>query len=335
MFQEAVMITSFVAVMMVLVEYVNVRTKGTWNRFLKKNKASQYLLSFLLGAIPGCLGSFVIVTLYTHKLLSVGALVAGMITTIGDEAFIVLAKSPGLFFLLGIVLGAVGIVAGVLSDFLLESRNISPSSKYDIIPFHEADELSSFNLREIKEQLSRCIPSRGFLATALLLFLIADLSGQVGPDEAWARITLAVLAFFALVIVLIVPDHFLEEHIWAHVAKVHVPRIFLWTLGAMVALSFIPEGTISGLSHGSGALVTLFIACLVGIIPESGPHIIFILLYLKGDIPLSILIASSIVQDGHGMLPLLAHSRLDFILVKGINLVAGLTAGIVLFFFGV
>jgi hypothetical protein len=38
-------------------------------------------------------------------------------------------------------------------------------------------------------------------------------------------------------------------------------------------------------------------------------------------------VASSIVQDGHGTLPLLAHSRSAFFKVKAINLAVGLAVG--------
>jgi hypothetical protein len=44
--------------------------------------------------------------------------------------------------------------------------------------------------------------------------------------------------------------------------------------------------------------------------------------------------ANSVVQDGHGMLPLLAESRKDFIKVKIINLMIGLLIGFVLLLFG-
>jgi hypothetical protein len=71
----------------------------------------------------------------------------------------------------------------------------------------------------------------------------------------------------------------------------------------------------------------LGIASLVGLIPESGPHLIFLTLFTKGAIPFGILLASSIVQDGHGMLPMLAHSRNLFVLVKAINLVIGFSVG--------
>jgi hypothetical protein len=76
-------------------------------------------------------------------------------------------------------------------------------------------------------------------------------------------------------------------------------------------------------------IVFLIIGALVGLIPESGPHLIFVILFAKGLIPFSVLITSSIVQDGHGALPLLAESRKSFIHMKAINLVVGLLAGII------
>ena len=35
------------------------------------------------------------------------------------------------------------------------------------------------------------------------------------------------------------PDHFLEEHLWKHVAMAHVPRVFLWTFGALLAMHLL------------------------------------------------------------------------------------------------
>jgi len=76
-----------------------------------------------------------------------------------------------------------------------------------------------------------------------------------------------------------------------------------------------------------GKWIVLLAACLLGLIPESGPHLVFVTLCAQGTIPLSILLASSIVQDGHGMLPMLAHSRSEFLTVKAINFGAGLAVG--------
>ena len=69
------------------------------------------------------------------------------------------------------------------------------------------------------------------------------------------------------------------------------------------------------------------LACLIGLLPESGPHLIFVTLFAKGMIPISILLASSVVQDGHGMLPMLAHSRREFFIIKATNFSVGLLLG--------
>lgn len=47
----------------------------------------------------------------------------------------------------------------------------------------------------------------------------------------------------------------------------------------------------------------------------------------RGLIPFSAIFASSIIQDGHGMLPLLSYTVRDSILIKLFNLAFGLTIG--------
>ena len=71
----------------------------------------------------------------------------------------------------------------------------------------------------------------------------------------------------------------------------------------------------------------LALVLLIGIIPESGPHYIFVLLFAQGLLPLSLLLASSIAQDGHGTLPLLAETPKGFAAVKIANLIVAFIAG--------
>ena len=85
---------------------------------------------------------------------------------------------------------------------------------------------------------------------------------------------------------------------------------------------------IAGATAGARWII-LVVACLVGLIPQSGPHLIFVTLYARGEIPFGVLLASSIVQDGHGMLPMLAQSRRAFFLVKAVAFAAGIAAGAV------
>jgi hypothetical protein len=73
---------------------------------------------------------------------------------------------------------------------------------------------------------------------------------------------------------------------------------------------------------------------MVGVIPESGPHLVFVTLFAQGILPFSVLVASSVVQDGHGMLPLLAESPWEFVTIKTVNVLAGFVLGGVLMLSG-
>ena len=163
---------------------------------------------------------------------------------------------------------------------------------------------------------------------SLALFLGGILAGRFGPGQsAWIRVSLIVVSALALFIVGTVPDHFLEEHLWRHVAKKHAPRVFLWTFGALIVMHLLTSVLHLGPAIRSGKWIVLLVACLVGLIPESGPHLIFVTLFAQGVVPFSVLLASSAVQDGHGMLPMLAHSTRDFVVIKALAFTAGLFLG--------
>ena len=78
----------------------------------------------------------------------------------------------------------------------------------------------------------------------------------------------------------------------------------------------------------------ILLAALIGIIPESGPHLLFVTLFATGVAPFSVLLASSISQDGHAGLPLLAESKGGFLKAKLLNVAIALACGFVLYAFG-
>jgi len=329
--KHALMITSFVAVMMLVIEYVNVLSRGKWQDRISKRPWGQYLLAAFLGVTPGCLGAFAVVSMYAHRRLSLGAVVAAMIATSGDESFVLFAMVPRTAFLLTGLLFLIGIGAGALTDLLLKHRMSGKLSCCQGMALHEEDHCHCLDSKQLLEQWKNCSATRGILTGSLLLFLFALVFGQIGPAHwNWIRITLLSTSACALFIVTTVPDHFLEDHLWRHVVREHVPRVFVWTFGALLLMHFLVDRWQLGDTLSSGKWIILGGAGLVGIIPESGPHLIFTTLYAKGLAPFSVLLTSSIVQDGHGMLPMLAHSRRAFLIVKLINLLMGLSIGALL-----
>ena len=80
--------------------------------------------------------------------------------------------------------------------------------------------------------------------------------------------------------------------------------------------------------------ILILLAVLIGLIPESGPHLIFVTMFASGLVPFSVLLASSISQDGHCALPLLAENKTGFLKAKLINCAVAAVAGYALYFFG-
>jgi hypothetical protein len=324
------MITGLVAVMMMLVEYLNVLTGGSWRKALAGSPWKQYAVAALLGATPGCLGAFVVATLYIHRSVSLGAVVACMVATSGDEAFVMLAMLPRAAIVLSAGLAIMGAVAGLCTD-ALNRKPVSEDGCAVLLVHGDADSCRCFDPRSILRQLRHPRPTRSLLAVGSALFLTATLSGTVGPAEwGWLRATLTVASTLSLFVVTTVPDHFLDEHLWRHVMLQHVPRVFLWTVGALGLIAVFDSFVVLESFVQGNSWLMLVLSSLLGIIPESGPHLLFLTLYDHGSVPMSVLVASSIVQDGHGMLPILAASRRDFLKIKSFNLVTGLAVGALL-----
>jgi len=322
------MITGFVFVMMLVVEYLNVLTQGSWQRTLTRHKWGQYLLAAFLGATPGCLGAFATVAMYSHGILSLGAVTAAMIATSGDESFVMLAIIPKQALWLFAILFVLAIITGALTDLIFSSKSVKTKPLHGSMEVHHEARCQCFPRKQILQQWRQCIPSRGILTTVLAIFVLALILGWVGPPTwNWIRVTILIVSATGLFIVCTVPDHFLNEHLWQHVARKHIPRIFLWTFGALIAMYILTEHLHLEEAIRQSKWAVLLVACAVGIIPESGPHLVFVTLYAQGSIPFSILLASSIVQDGHGMLPMLAHSRPVSVKIKVINFVVGLIIG--------
>lgn len=333
--KQSIMITAFVLLMMVIIEYVNVQSKNEWAEKLRHSPFLQIVMAAFLGITPGCMGAFTVVSLYTHRMVGLSALVAVMIATSGDEAFVMFALFPGKAFLINSVLLIVAIVAGlIVLQFSSSKHNkIEPQHGFTI---HQHDQCKCFDKKLVIPQLKNITFERLAMMLSIALFIALLVAGTIGmPNWGWKKITFLFGSLFLLFVFLTVPEHFLKEHLYKHIVKKHLLRILLWSWGAFIVLHFIQTNNImAGLLENNVYLV-LLIAVFMGIIPESGPHLVFVTLFSQGLIPLSILLASSIAQDGHGMLPLLAESRRSFLKVKAINILVALIVGYVLMLLGV
>lgn len=352
--RNSVLITGLVIIMMLMIEYVNIHSQGRWFTKLHKNRFGQVVIGAGLGIIPGCMGGFAAVSMYSHKLLSFGALVAMMIASSGDEAFVMLAMIPKQALILTGVLFVVAILAGWLVDkFSKPHAHHHHEGCEEGYQIHEEDHHSGNHQpdKSSLRHLKHASAERVALLLGVILFIVALAFGMLEHgheheateavhtqlnifDEYWLNLIFSIVSLFVVWFIASAPEHIIKEHLWEHIIRKHFLSIFLWTFGALLVIQiglhyFQLEHLIS-----NNIPWMILLAVLVGIIPESGPHLLFVTLFATGTVPFSVLLASSISQDGHASLPLLAESKRSFLKAKLVNVLVAAVIGYASYFMG-
>lgn len=386
--RNAILITGLVVVMMMMIESLNIESRGLFFKGLRKTRIGQVIIGALLGTVPGCMGGFAAVSLYTHRMLSFGALVAMMIASSGDESFIMLAMIPQHALILFAVMFVIAIIVGIITDRIYDGRHVRTCDRHnhedcgvqtdcdgfqvhDVSGHDDEKPLSDPYIDSSRKTKRHYVWKRICMFVGLALFIAALATGQLGHDhsaheghdhatthtyhdhsqhectehihtaechhssdtsvnllsEDWMNILFAGLSVIVLFVLLFASDHFVEEHIWKHIIKKHLPTIFMWTAGVLLVLGIALQYVEIDQWISDNTALMIVLATLVGIIPESGPHMIFVTLFATGVVPLPVLLASSISQDGHASIPLLAESKKSFLWAKLINCAVALVAG--------
>ncbi|UCD15913.1 MAG: arsenic efflux protein [Candidatus Omnitrophota bacterium] len=335
-FKHGLMVTSFVFVMMMFIDYINVLTAGRFTSLIKVGRFRQYVIAAFLGAVPGCLGAFMVVSFYVRGMVSFGALTAAMLATSGDASFVMFGLFPKQALFIHVLLFLVGICGAFLVDKMIKYFKWRDPCECGACSLHIEDHRYSIGIREVFTVFKKLSFNRFLLISLFVFFLYTFVSGALGPDQwGWERLSFVSLMGVALFIVSTVSEHYLHEHIWEHIVKKHLWRILLWSFFAFllieVGLAFF-NLEVFVKNH---LVYVLLIAAIVGLIPDSGPQLIFVVMFFKGIIPFSVLLTSCIVGDGHGIIPLLSHSVKAGVWVKLFNLAIGLIVGYALYLMGV
>ena len=358
--RNSILITGLVVVMMMMIESLNIESKGLFFKGLRKTKIGQVVIGALLGSVPGCMGGFATVSLYTHRMFSFGALVAMMIASSGDEAFIMLAMIPEQALILFAVLFVIAVIVGIIVDRFVKSPAPECEEGYKVHEGHEESDTHEYKSRHFGWK-------RISMFVALAVFIGALATGQLGHDhgsheagahshaehyghvhqdcdcghhheegrtfhinllsEDWMNVLFAGLSIIVLIVLIFASDHFVEDHLWNHIVRKHLPVIFAWTFGVLLVLGIGLQYIDIDRWISDNTVLMILLATAIGIIPESGPHLIFVTLFAAGVVPFPVLLASSISQDGHASIPLLAEDKKGFLWAKLINCAVALAAG--------
>lgn len=354
-----VLITALVVTMMMLIEYLNIGSRGRCLSVLKGSGAKQIFTACLLGLIPGCIGGFAAVSLYTHGILSFGALCSAMICSLGDESFAIIGTMPlrylqllALLFVIALASGfAIETVQRLYAGKKSAGADTESGKCTDAYEIHEKEDISAPSVFRRSSYRNLMHPSKeriiliiGILIFAAALFIglpeehsagepgtiavaEAPLGYAVFFSERWLNCLFGLLAVFTLLMTATANEHFFREHIWHHLIKKHLPAIFLWTFAALLISRLITDN-IDIAAHITDYMpAVILLAALIGLIPESGPHLVFVIMCASGSLPFYILLTSSIAQQGHVSLPLLAQSKRRWIAGKLICAAVAVAAG--------
>jgi hypothetical protein len=333
----------FVFVAMLLVDYVNVLTRGKFSNVMRRGRFRQYVSSSFLGSTPGCLGAFMSVSFYAHGVITFGAMFGGMVASCGDEAFVMLAAFPGHALILFGILFVMGVVFAWLSDAVgpLLGPAYGKGCKVEVL--HGNVESCRLTGKELWRQLKAMSVGRAILLLVLSAGVVAAAAGVLNErpllagehsvadsHHGWDQTLIIVMAAVGIAIVATSSEHYLREHILGHIVKKHLWKVGLWTFFALLVVGMGMKYWDLEAVVREHRLLVLLMAALVGLIPQSGPHLIFVTMVARGVVPFSVLLTSSISQEGHALLPLLSCSVRDALTVKGMKLILALGVGMVI-----
>ena len=379
---DGISITGMVIVLMMLIEFLNRGTQGRAFNVLGKSRWGQVVLGAGMGLIPGCFGGFAVVSMYSHRVIGFGALVAMMIASSGDEAFFMLAMIPKQALIVSGIIFILAIIAGLAVDVIFKKKSGRSDTCGGEFVLHEEDmhhhhdndhdtdndydndyDNDHNNDLIVKSSRVSCHAvtqsdkndhshrvARWGTAGVLLLFMAYFIYAFITNGEAeeiegeglnldfieerWLNLVFALVSVGIAIEAFFLPMHVVEEHLWNHVIRKHLLSIFLWTVGTILVIQLGLHYFDIATWTSENTLWMIVLAALIGLIPESGPHLIFVTLFAGGSVPFSVLLASCISQDGHAGLPLLAEDKRGFFSAKLINALIAFVVGVAAYAMG-
>ena len=153
-------VTVFVAAMVLLFSWLQYVTAGRFVDWIRSKTKLQPIIGALMGLTPGCGGAIVMMPLYARGYVSYGTVVATLIATLGDSAFVLIGgalANPDLIgpvLLVHLISFTVGVIWGVAIDFIRITPS-SPLGRFGPEIDEEISENISDELYDVREELPR------------------------------------------------------------------------------------------------------------------------------------------------------------------------------------
>ncbi len=299
-------VSSFVGMTLLIFTFLEKKNFNLQELILKNRRFEIPICSFL-GAIPGCGGAIMVMSLFTRGVVSFGAILAALISTMGDAAFLLIAVKPEAALIILPVTFIVGIISGYIAqpftkNFLKEKIN------------------KSISINDLpKNKTSNKFYNLWFfiLIPGLILGLINAFNIDANFEIFGIDIVLVFSFSAALFCLLLWVLNPLTDIQMASIHENSYRRVVDTTcfVTVWVIISFVLYELINLSTNGAifdslilfGPFLPL-IAILIGFIPGCGPQIMITSMYVSGQIPMSAQIGNSISNDGDALFPAIAIS---------------------------
>jgi hypothetical protein len=156
-------VTVFVAAMVLLFSWLQYITAGRFVDTIRANTRWQPVIGAFMGITPGCGGAIVMMPMYARGYVTYGTVIATLIATLGDSAFVLIgaAVTDSSFIAPVIAVHLISLVIGICWGYLVDAMKISPlnplgkfSQKFQYQSKNVSEE-GNEDTREVFEDLGR------------------------------------------------------------------------------------------------------------------------------------------------------------------------------------
>ncbi len=334
-------VSGFVAATLALVYWFEVAFGRDIGQMLHRSARLQPFFAALLGALPGCGGAIVVVTQYTRGYITFGGFVAVLVSTMGDAAFLLIAKEPAT----GLLVIGISIVVGTLSGLIVDaihgdeflrgnSAIVSDSGPHDARP-------PATRRHWQIAWLALIVP--GFVLGVAVAFqfdpntLFGHFGGYepaiwLGAAGAFLCIVMWALSAGGGSIGIGGQARGGNSSLVQTIADTNF--VTAWVVMAFLGYELCVHvfGFDLAAAFKTWAWIVPVLALGIGFIPGCGPQIVVTTLYLAGAIPLSAQLANAISNDGDALFPALALAPRAAVLATLYSAAPALVVGYTWFF---
>ena len=323
-------VSCYVALTLAIYHWLSkhVSSNNLFTRMAYKTRSHQVIFSALMGALPGCGGAIVVTTQFISGRLGFGSVVAVLVSTMGDAAFLLLASEPKTGFAMvtmGIIVGSISglIINAFHKDDFLRPDNVNETIQQMFPHCAQGDESES------KQNIMRnAINLQGMLWALLIIpgavvALLGSFQVDVNSVFALPEMTIewsgAILLLVSMSLwaltkeiddyrsVVSEDDKSVSSHPMQKTAQ-DTNFVTAWVVIAFLIFEFgaeIAQIDFATVFSSWGILLPLA-GVLMGLLPGCGPQLLVTSHYLSGALPLSAQIGNAISNDGDALFPAIA-----------------------------